>query len=344
MNVLLTCAGRRTYLVNYFRTALMGQGKVIAADANRDAPAMIEADEAVCVPRVDSPNYIDVLVNICQNHHIGLLLPLNDLELPILAHAQAKLRQTGAIPVIASLEVVDICFDKWHTFCYLRDLGLRVPLTYNCLEDALIGLHEKTISFPMMVKPRWGSGSIGIALVEDEEELRATYALAKRRIMKTFLGGPSSADPQHCILIQERLQGSEYGLDIINDLEGNHITTFVKRKLAMRSGETERAVTVDNEELRILGRQLGSTLKHIGNLDCDVFFAQGEIPCVLELNPRFGGGYPFSHEAGANLPAALIAWASGQRPAPEWFVVQPGVLGAKYDLLATRRLEEPNNS
>ena len=133
-------------------------------------------------------------------------------------------------------------------------------------------------------------------------------------------------------MIQERLHGQEYGLDVVNDLDGHYVTTFAKRKLAMRDGETDRACTEAHEGLLRLGEALGRTLKHRGNLDCDVFVS-GNDCYVLEMNPRFGGGYPFSHVAGANLPAALIAWAQGQQPDPAWLTVEPGVRAAKCDRL-----------
>ena len=125
----------------------------------------------------------------------------------------------------------------------------------------------------------------------------------------------ASTDKECCLIAQEKVTGTEYGLDIVNDLAGRHVTTFVKRKLAMRAGETDKAVTVSHPALEAVGRRIGEALRHIGNLDCDVF-VDGERFWVLELNPRFGGGYPFTHRAGANLPAALIAWAQGETVDP----------------------------
>jgi carbamoyl-phosphate synthase large subunit len=100
----------------------------------------------------------------------------------------------------------------------------------------------------------------------------------------------------------------------------------------MRAGETDSAVTVSNERLEALGETLGRSLGHLGNLDCDVFL-NAEGAWVLELNPRFGGGYPFSHVAGANLPAALIAWARGEAPDPRWLRPEVGVVSSKFSRL-----------
>jgi carbamoyl-phosphate synthase large subunit len=119
-------------------------------------------------------------------------------------------------------------------------------------------------------------------------------------------------------------------LDVVNDLDGEHSCTLVRRKLSMRAGETDRAVTVKDSRLEELGEIIGRNLRHVGVLDCDaIVTADGCY--VLDMNPRFGGGYPFSHLAGANLPAALIAWASGEQPDPDWLRVAPDVLASKCD-------------
>jgi carbamoyl-phosphate synthase large subunit len=118
----------------------------------------------------------------------------------------------------------------------------------------------------------------------------------------------------------------------VNDLNGNHVCVFVKHKLAMRAGETDRALTIENDELEAIGATIGRGLRHIGNLDCDVLAGENGF-ATLEINPRFGGGYPFSHAAGANLPAALIAWANGAEPNADWLAVTPNVTASKCDRL-----------
>jgi carbamoyl-phosphate synthase large subunit len=190
------------------------------------------------------------------------------------------------------------------------------------------------IAFPLVVKPRWGSASIGIEYPEDDEELELAYRFVKKILARTFLSQVSASDPEKSVLIQERLSGQEYGLDVINDLDGRYMNTFVKHKLVMRAGETDRAVTVENDQLKKLGEKIGQKLSHVGNLDCDAI-AGSQGLYVLEMNPRFGGGYPFSHIAGANLPAALIAWSNGEQPNSHWLTVKANVKSSKCDRLVT---------
>jgi carbamoyl-phosphate synthase large subunit len=137
--------------------------------------------------------------------------------------------------------------------------------------------------------------------------------------------------PGESVLIQERLSGAEYGIDVINDFRGQHVTTFSRRKLQMRGGNTDRAVTIDSPQLATLGRTLGERLGHIGCLDCDVFVFPDSPPVVVDLNPRFGGGVLFSHMAGANLARALVAWRLGETPSPSALAPRANVHVSKYE-------------
>lgn len=332
MNVLVTCAGRRNLLVRYFRAALQGRGQVCAADASAEAPALQEADRAFVVPPIDHPEYFDRLLGLCRQYEVRLVMSVSDLELPLLARHRQRFLDIGTIPVISSPEIVDICFDKWKTTEFLKQVDLVAPKTYLSLHCARQALADRHIAFPLVLKPRWGTASIGVEHPENDDELELTYRLVKQRIMRSALAGVSSTDPERSILIQERVNGQEYGLDVINDLESRYVTTFVKRKLShsMRPDGVGQAVTVESDQLERLGEAIGQRLAHVGNLDCDVFISNGKC-YVLDLNPRFGGGYPFSHQAGANLPAALIAWARGLQPEASWLRVRPGVKAARYD-------------
>jgi len=332
INALLTSAGRRNYLVEYFQEALRGQGKVFAADAKSSAPALQEADGVFLVPPIGHKHYLDALLEFCQQEEIRLLVPLNDLELPYLAAARERFAEIGTTVVVSSPEIISRCFDKWETHGFLRARGILTPKTYLSLAAAQEALEAGELKFPLVLKPRWGSASIGLEFPQDDDELELSFELSQRRLARTALAGVSEKDRDRAILIQEFIVGDEYGLDIVNDLSGRYVTTFIKQKLGMRAGETDSAVTVSSEPLRALGEELGRSLGHIGNLDCDVFLSP-EGAWVLELNPRFGGGYPFSHVAGANLPAALIAWARGEAPDPRWLRTDTGVMSSKFSRL-----------
>lgn len=310
MNILFTCAGRRNYLINYFKEALQGKGKVFATDMQLTAPALVDADVAIQVPAIYSEEYIPSLKKIIKENQIDLVISLNDLELPILSAVKSNLEETGVKIVVSNEDPIKIAFDKWETVKFLNSIGLKSPKTYidfNLAKEAIV-LGE--LQFPLVIKPRWGSASIGIDFPEDLEELELAYKLQKIRLSRTILAEASKEDFDHAILIQEKIPGSEYGMDVLNDFSSNYQGTFVRQKLSMRSGETDKAISIIDERFEKVGRAIGENLKHIGNLDCDVFEYNGEL-YVLELNPRFGGGYPFSHEAGMNTAAAYINWMEG---------------------------------
>lgn len=331
MNILFTCAGRRTYLLKYFKENMQLDDKVLATDMQLTAPALQVADLKLQVPAVYDPLYIDETLNICRAYNVDALISLNDLELPILAEHKKRFKEEDVTVIVSDKDVIDIAFDKYKTAQWIESIGLKSPKTYVRLEDAKIALLAGDISFPLFLKPRWGSGSIGLETVGDMEELEMCYKLLMKKVKKTILATASVGDEY--IMIQEQLQGKEYGLDVMNDLEGNHVAVSVKQKLSMRAGETDKAVTVDLPEVREIGIKIGRCLKHIGNLDVDVMQRGNGDYCVLELNPRFGGGYPFSYEAGANLPLAIMKWLRGEQVDSAMLQPEYGRMFAKNDYL-----------
>ena len=133
-------------------------------------------------------------------------------------------------------------------------------------------------------------------------------------------------------MIQEKIPGKEFGMDVLNDFEGNYFGTFVREKIQMRSGETDKAISVIDARFEEIGKSIGMNLKHIGNLDCDVFEHNEEL-YVLELNPRFGGGYPFSHEAGNNTAAIYIEWLKGNKDISKFSNYKEDLMFSKCDRL-----------
>lgn len=331
MNILFTCAGRRTYLLKYFKENMAEGDKVVATDMQLSAPALQAADVKLQVPAVYDPEYVNITLRICEEQKIDALISLNDLELPILAENKAKFEALGVKVIVSDPQVIDIAFDKYKTALWVESLGLVAPKSYVRLADVKEALAKGEIEFPLFMKPRWGSGSIGLESIADMEELDIYYNLQMKKIKKTILATASVGDEY--IMIQEKLTGNEFGLDIMNDLTGKNVAVSVKQKLAMRAGETDKAVTVDLPEVREMGKKIGEALGHIGNLDVDIMQRADGAYCVLELNPRFGGGYPFSYEAGVNMPKAIIQWVKGEEVDPAILQPEYGKMFAKNDYL-----------
>jgi len=230
MNILFTCAGRRNYLLRYFREELEGLTDI---------------------------DYIPSLLELCENSKIDLIISLNDVELPILAEKKRDFERKGTKLLVSSKEIIDICFDKLKTCEFLQKNKLRYPQTFVELDSAEDALLKKKVRFPLFVKPRWGSASLQIFRVDTLDELRLAFKLAKIQLQKTFLKVENEFANQS-ILIQEGLPGAEYGIDILNDLDGNVHSVYVKKKLGMRAGETDKSELVDVPALYNLGEELGA--------------------------------------------------------------------------------------
>ena len=329
MNLLITSVGRRTYLVNYFKEALNGMGLVHVANSTPVSPAFLVADNTVVTPLIYDEAYIPFLLNYCKENEIDAVISLFDIDLPILAKNKDKFEQIGVKVVVSDYSIIDVCNDKWKSYLFFKNNLIPTPKTYFSKEEALKALAVNEISYPIIIKPRWGIGTAQVYEVDDEEELEVLYRKAQKGIMKSYLKYESGTDIEHCILFQEKLKGQEYGLDVINDLQGNYITTIVKEKYAMRSGETDCAIIVNEDALLEIGKILGKSLKHIANLDVDVFLDGNGNPFVLEMNARFGGGYPFSHLAGVNEPRAIISWLRNEVAEEDDLKAKIGVIGQK---------------
>lgn len=309
---MFTSAGRRGYLLQYFREALNGGGTIHAVNSQPIVPVAYYADNFEISPPIYSEEYIPFLLNYCQKYEIGLIIPLFDPDLPVLA-ANSKLFQSQGVKLLVSSEaVIRICNDKWQTHNWLLGLGMPVPQTYLDLADFETALRNQSIDFPVMIKPRFGTGSLSIYRADNLSEAYIFIERIKREIDRSYLRFESSAFIEAPFIIQECVSGDEFGLDVINNLVGEQVCTVVKKKILMRAGETDIAQIVKYPALSAMGETIGNNLKHIGNLDMDVIRDASGNVFILDLNARFGGGYPFTHLAGANLVQAIVSWCTGK--------------------------------
>lgn len=334
MNILLTSVGRRTYMVEYFKEALKGQGKVYVSNSVKTY-TMEHADGFLVSPLIYDSNYIDVLIQYCKENEIAAIVPLFDIDIPVLARNRELFRQAGVKLIVASTEVADKCNDKWLTYCGLKDMGLAQPETFISREEAKVQLAQNNIHFPLILKPRWGCGSIGIMEACNETEMDVLYQKLYKEIFDSYLKYESNADQANCIVIQQKIDGQEYGLDVFNDLNGCLATVVAKKKIAMRAGETDVAEIVAREPFMGVATILSEKLHHVGNLDVDVFLAPDNRIFVLEMNARFGGQYPFSHLAGVNFPKQIVKWLRGEGNDSSLLNAEVGVRSCK-DLLPVR--------
>ncbi len=327
MNILLTSVGRRAYLVKYFKEVLGKDGEVHASNSNDLTVAFHYADKSVITPLIYDERYIPFLLDYCQNNHIDILISLFDIDLLVLAKNKDKFEKIGTKVIVSDEKIIEICNDKWKTYLFLKENKFNVPKTYCSLQSVMLALASGEINYPIVVKPRFGCGSLALSIAEDEMALLYYYSRNTRTINRSYLKY-ESASVDEKIIYQECLKGQEYGADIINNLEGTFQSVIVKKKIAMRAGETDIAELVDEPLISSELQRLGKLIGHIANMDCDIFLVDGK-PYILEMNARFGGGYPFSHMAGCNLPEAIVRWVQGEKDLKNLLTTKIGIVGYK---------------
>lgn len=328
MNILLTSAGRRTYLVEYFKKALCGQGKVYASNSI-DTYTLHQADGYVITPAIYDKEYINFLISYCKKNQISAIISLFDIDLPVLAKHKDEFEKEGIKVVVSDYNVTQICNDKWSTYEFLDRLGLPQTPSYLNLENLRKDIAEGVVNYPFILKPRWGMGSIGIYKACNEQELLVFYAKLHKEIFDTYLKYESQVDKDSCIIIQQMIKGQEYGIEILNDLKGNYVSTFAKKKVAMRSGETDIAETVEIEPFEDIAKLISAHLHHVAMLDVDCFVTETGERIILEMNCRFGGQYPFTHNAGVNVPLQIIKWLNGEEVDKSLVIQKNGVRSCK---------------
>jgi len=328
MNILVTSAGKRNYLAKYFKDSLKDNGQVHISNYSPIDPALLHVDRSVVTPGIFEEGYVDFLMEYCIRNRIGAIISQFDLDLPVLSRNKGSFGNMGVNVIVSDNAAIDICCDKWKTYHFLIKNGLNAPKTFLSKSRAIEAVERGEVNFPLIVKPRWGFGSIGIIEASNNNELKKSFKEVKKCIYNSYLKLAVGHETKDIMVIQEKLSGHEYGLDIINNMEGQHKSTIVKRKYSMRSGETYCAETVDCTELQSLGEVVGENMRHVANMDVDIIYSKGKF-FILDLNARFGGGYPFSHFAGVDLPLAILKWLKREKVEHNLLVGETGVLSHK---------------
>lgn len=289
-NVMISSAGRRVMLLRHFREALASLGinkRVFACDASRRSAGFQSADQAFIVPPCSHPEYSEAIAEICVKNEISVIVPTIDPELPVYAAARSKLSALGVCVLVSDVATVRIGSDKVHTNRWLRESGFPVVRQWigreSIASDAI---------FPLVIKPRQGSASVGLRFADDRE---------------TLAGLSISGDD----VIEEKASGHEHTLDILVLSDGRCATVVPRRRLEVRAGEVSKAVTCRLPELSLLGKRIVEMLPGAyGAINIQVFVWEDSMN-VIEINPRFGGGYPLTFRAGADFPKWLLEDAFG---------------------------------
>lgn len=282
MNILILSAGTRNKIVEYFVKTLAGKGKVIATDMSNLAPAIYEADKYYIVPSMTDAGYIDTVIDICKKEDVKGVLSLIDPELSLLAKNKEKFEEIGVKIVGSSYDLCEMSLDKYQMYSWLQGKGYNCAKSYIDKEEFYNAVESGEMTYPVFVKPARGSASISISKAYDKESIEILFS------------------HNDGLMIQEYLHGQEIGADVYIDMiSGEIVSIFTKKKIKMRAGETDKAVSFKDERLFELIKDFVSNAGYRGQIDIDIFDIDGEY-YISEVNPRFGGGYPHAYECGCD--------------------------------------------
>lgn len=287
MNILITSVGRQVFLVNAFKEALNGKGKVCVADYDGKAKAFSVADVSFVVPAFTSDEYIPELIKICKENKINLLLSLNVDDIICIKKHEELFRRVDCFVLGAEHDMIVKSNDKYELPIMSQELGLPAAKTWLFDESFTPELID---NYPIIAKPRYGKGARGNVVINSVSEL------------KDFMGSIDSYVPY---VFQEMIVGEEYGFDIINDLEGNFFRILGRRKIIQKGGESFQAETINPDFWINAAKKWSNKIKYTGTANFDVIF-DGEKGYLIDLNLRFSGDYVFSHIAGANTPKIIV--------------------------------------
>jgi len=294
--ILITSAGRRVQLVRAFRESIgrIGiPGAVLTCDASSTAPASYEADENYTVPRIDSRDYVQELLILCEQHRVTVIVPTIDTELALLSSERESFLSRGTRVIVSQPETIEIASSKRKSHEWLEANGFSVPQQWWMSEI----LSADDLTYPLIAKPDRGSMSQGVRLISSNQEL---------------INLSNEVDSQDYV-IESIAEGKEFTVSTYVDRFGTCLAAVPRLRMEVRAGEVSKATTVRNELLETTAKQIVESLPGAyGPLNVQMFLNFEESECqVIEINARFGGGDPLAWRAGANAPEWIVRESLG---------------------------------
>lgn len=311
MNILITSAGQRVSLVRAFQIEVkreFPQSKVYTVDMNpKLAPACIISDGYRKVNRINDINYIEDLIEICNNWQIKIIIPTIDTELLILSQNKERFKKLGIKLVVSDEKFVSLCRDKRLTNHFFIDKKIDIPIQYD----------KSNFQFPLFIKPYDGSLSKDIYLINKEEELTEFHLQNSKLMFMEYI---------------DNSLYDEFTIDAYYDRNSKLKCVVPRKRISVRSGEISKGLTCNNFLVDYVIKKLNLIEGAIGCLTIQVFFNEKTQRVVgIEINPRFGGGYPLSYLAGANFPKWIIAEYLLERSVSFYDKWESNLLMLRYD-------------
>lgn len=321
MNILFCSIGRRAEFLKNVRQSMGSAGKIVATDITNTAPALYFADKFYLVPPISAPEYIDVILEICVKEEINAISTCIDPEIMLLARHREKFEKLGVLVLAPMADTAELCFDKYRMYCYLTERGVSTMLTYGDLASFKKAYEKQEIIFPVFVKPRTGSGSVGARKIEALDELAAAFEQDKSLIVQEYMGDALDLDA-----------------DVYVDTVSHEVVSiFTKKKLETKIGGANKTISIKEKEMVDF---LIDSLKHFsfnGPIDVDVFCRDGKY-YLSEINPRFGGAYLHAFGAGVDFIKMIQNNVDGIANTPEFLQYEEGIAMLMYDSVVIQKL------
>ncbi|WP_185752383.1 ATP-grasp domain-containing protein [Butyrivibrio sp. AE2032] len=283
MNILFCSVGRRCELLKDFRNTLGDKVKIVVTDNSHFAPALAFADVSYQVPLITHKDYIPTVLEICKNEKIDAVTTLIDPEIAILAEHRAEFEEIGVEVLAPYIETARLCFDKYEMYRYLSEKGVNTVRTFGNIGDFKAAFNAGEISFPVFVKPRTGSGSVGARRVESLELLEELMAR------------------DESLIVQELMTGKDMDADIYVDTVSHEpVAVFSKKKISTTIGGANKTISFKDQALFDFVTDALKVFEFNGPLDMDLFYQDGKY-YLSEINPRFGGAYLHAYGAGVDF-------------------------------------------
>lgn len=318
MNYLLLSVGRRGELLKDFRKSIEPGSKMVATDMSRYAPALYFADKQYLVPQINDPSYLNTILDICKNEKIDAVTTFIDPEIEILAENRDRFTELGVEVLAPDEYTAKLCINKYLMYKHLTQNGIPTVRTWGTLKEFEQAAH----GFPVFVKPRMGSGSVGARKINSSEELELAMA----------------DDPS--LIIQEYMDCLDLDADVyIDTVSHEAVAAFSKRKIETRIGGASKTVSFKDDRLFAFIRQICKVLKFNGPVDMDFFYNDGQY-YLSEVNPRFGGAYLHAYGAGIDFIRLIENNLKGLENKPRFGDYEENVVMMMYDSVVIKKSEE----
>lgn len=319
-NILFCSAGRRAKLLLNAKESIGEDCKIYATDNSKYAPAIYVADDFKIVPTIMDKNYIEIILGYCKEKNIKAITTLIDPEIELLSKNRNLFLENGILPLCPEPKTAQLCFDKFEMFKYLIKNNINTVLTYDSIENFKEGYKNENIKFPVFVKPRTGSGSVGAKKVNSLEMLEKIIS-----------------DNEFNYIIQEYMDGIDLDADVYADFySGKPVKIFSKRKLSTTIGGANKTISFIDKNLNDFIKDILAVFKFHGPIDMDFFYKDG-IYYLSEINPRFGGAYLHAYGCGVDFFKNIVENIEGYECKEELNNYEQNMMMLMYDEVVIKK-------